>query len=159
MSTETPNNTPEAPKPAPPADPPAQEIDWKAEARKWEQRAKDNSAAAARLEQLEESQKSEAQKQADALKKANDELAGYKHREQVATWANQIVTEDAFKGIPASALKGNTEEELRAHAELLKPLIIPSAPVIPGQERSPQRVSNDPMRQFTSNLFAKSAND
>jgi hypothetical protein len=38
------------------------ETDWKAEARKWEQRAKENSSAAEKLAQIEESKKSELEK-------------------------------------------------------------------------------------------------
>lgn len=78
----------EAPAPAEPAQakPEAQsavpepaEVDWKAAARKWEDRAKDNlkaaesnKAAAERLAQIEDAQKTEAQRQAEALQKAQD---------------------------------------------------------------------------------------
>src|SRR5690606_24941791 len=52
-------------------DEPAQEdVDWKAEARKWEKRAKANAAAAKRLAEIEEAQKSEAEKAAERLAKA-----------------------------------------------------------------------------------------
>ena len=47
--------------------------DWKAEARKWEQRAKANTDAADKLQALEDAQKSEAQKQQDALAAATAE--------------------------------------------------------------------------------------
>lgn len=46
------------------------EVDWKAKAREWEKRAKANADAATRLTQLEESQKTEAQKLADAAELA-----------------------------------------------------------------------------------------
>src|SRR5690606_9263553 len=50
---------------------PAQDdVDWKAEARKWEKRAKANAAAAKRLAEIEEAQKSEAEKAAERLAKA-----------------------------------------------------------------------------------------
>lgn len=62
------------------------------------------------------------------------------------------------KGVPASALRGTTREELEAHADTLAELIKPSGPVIPGQEQTPNRVGDNPMREFTRNLFA-SAND
>ena len=166
MSTEngTPNpaQVPEAPKPsenpgsndpnptpAPPAKPePAQEPDWKAEARKWEQRAKENKTAAERLAEIEEAQKTEAQKQAEALETANKELAKYKHREQVANWANEIVNDEKFKGIPAAALKGDTREELEAHAEILRPLITPpnpSAQPVPSIGNTPRHSGNIPI--------------
>ena len=46
------------------------EVDWKAEARKWEKRAKENAEAAKRLAEIEEAQKSEAEKVAERLAKA-----------------------------------------------------------------------------------------
>lgn len=62
---------PEAPKPTPPAQapdaPPKVETDWEAEAKKWEKRAKDNFEKAQRLDQIEESTKTEAQKSAERL--------------------------------------------------------------------------------------------
>jgi hypothetical protein len=42
------------------------EVDWKAKAREWEKRAKANADAASKLTALEEAQKTEAQKLADA---------------------------------------------------------------------------------------------
>lgn len=106
---------------APPAAPdPVQETNWKAEARKWEARAKENSDAAARLKELEDAAKSEAEKQAEALARATEELALFKQREQVAAWAAEI-TKDSH--VPASALRGSTEEELRSHFEELEKLI------------------------------------
>jgi len=41
------------------------EIDWKSKAREWEKRAKDNKSAADRLAEIEEANKTEAQKAAD----------------------------------------------------------------------------------------------
>lgn len=67
----TPAQAPATATPAPsptPADSPAQaEPDWKAEARKWEARAKENKTAADRLAEIEESNKTEAQKQAERM--------------------------------------------------------------------------------------------
>lgn len=47
--------------------------DWKAKSREWEKRAKANADAAKRLEAIEESQKTEAQKAADRLAAAESE--------------------------------------------------------------------------------------
>lgn len=107
----------------PPAEtPPAQETDWKAEARKWEARAKENSDAAAKLAALEDEQKTEAQKQADALARAQARIAEYEARDQVAAWKAEVSKET---GVPADALAGSTREEIEAHAAVLKPLIAP----------------------------------
>ena len=57
-------------------------------------------------------------------------------------------------GVPAEALRGDTKEELEAHAEVLRSLIS-TGPVVPGQELYPETISDDPMREFTRNLFAQ----
>lgn len=95
------------------------ETDWKAEARKWEARAKDNLAsakanedAAKRLSEIEESQKTEAQKAAEALEKAHRELAE-------VTLAKTRAEVAAAKGVPAALLIGGTQEELEAAADAL----------------------------------------
>lgn len=46
------------------------DVDWKAEARKWEKRAKENAEAAKRLAEIEEAQKSEAERVAERIAKA-----------------------------------------------------------------------------------------
>lgn len=80
-----------------------------------------------------------ANKQRDELKTAkkgleaqveslSKELAEYKHKEQVRELAERVSEET---GVPADALRGDTEEELMAHAETLKGYIEkPSAPYI-----------------------------
>lgn len=152
MSEATPEagtpGTPPEPAPAPTPAPPAQEPDWKSEARKWEERSKSNKSAFDELTakfQTVEAERNE-------LKAAADKAA---QETQRATLVAEIAE---AKGVPASALRGDTREELEAHAETLAELIKPSAPVIPGQERTPDRVSDDPLREFTRNLFA-GAND
>lgn len=72
-----PTETPATPAPAqdPAPEPAKAETDWKAEARKWEQRAKENSAAAKRLTEFEESQKTEAEKLAAKAEAAEKRAA------------------------------------------------------------------------------------
>lgn len=98
-------------------EPRASEIDWKAESRKWESRAKENLAtakanedAAKRLAEIEEAQKTEAQKAQDALAKAQQELAD----ERAARLRAEVA---ASKGIPANLLSGSTQEELEKSAD------------------------------------------
>lgn len=100
-------------------EPQTQEIDWKAESRKWESRAKENLAsakanegAAQRLAEIEEAQKTEAQKAQDALAKAQQELAV----ERAARLRAEVA---ADKGVPAELLSGSTREELDAAADAL----------------------------------------
>ncbi|RTE47737.1 hypothetical protein [Actinobaculum sp. 352] len=105
----------------PPADDPSQTAaqqgaqdttDWKAEARKWEARAKANSDAADRLKKLEDEQKTEVQRQADALAAAQ--------AAEKALQAKIAVFEAAARlGVPAELLAGPQDDDLDAYAEKL----------------------------------------
>lgn len=95
------------------------DTDWKAEARKWESRAKQSHAAAKanedaakRLADLEDSQKTEAQKLQEERDKAQKDLADERTARIRAEVANS-------KGIPAKLLSGTTQEELEAQADEL----------------------------------------
>lgn len=98
------------------------DTDWKAQARKWEARAKDAQAdreLAAKWREYESSQKSEYEKLAEELAKANataSEATSKLTRYEVA----------AEKGIPAEAidlLSGATKEDLETAADKLLSLI------------------------------------
>ena len=100
---------PDSPKPVEPAQ---DTTDWKAEARKWEARSKENSTAAQRLAEIEESKKSDEQKVAERLaelERDNAELKSGRTRAEVA----------AAKGVPVEMLQGGTQEELEASADAL----------------------------------------
>ena len=91
---------------------PKADTDWVAEARKWEARAKENAAkakaneqAAARLAELEEAQKTEAQKLADRLAAAEKKALEAERR---------AFAKD--KGVPVSLVTGTTPEEWEAAA-------------------------------------------
>lgn len=97
----------------------SQGTDWKAEARKWESRAKQNLAdakanegAAQRLAEIEEAQKTEAQKAQERLDAAEKRAAELELRAARAEVA-------ATKGVPANLLSGSTREELEASADAL----------------------------------------
>jgi hypothetical protein len=145
MSEALPEPTPTpAPIPTPTPAPPAQETDWKQEARKWEDRAKSNKSA---LDELTgKYTAAESERGALATK-----LQTYEAEKERATLVSEVA--EAAK-VPASALRGTTREELEAHAKVLAELIKPSGPVIPGQELTPDKVTENPLREFTRNLFA-----
>ena len=93
--------------------------DWKSQARKWEQRAKENLAAAKanddaakRLAEIEEANKSEAEKTAERLAAAEKRAAELEAKALKAEVA-------AAKGVPAALLTGSTQEELEAAADAL----------------------------------------
>lgn len=115
----TPATPPAQETPAPVVEqPPAQakpEIDWKAEARKHEARAKENAAAAAKLAELEEAQKTESQKLTDRA------VAAEKERDAARLDALRVRV-GAAKNLPADMidrLRGDTEDELSADADRL----------------------------------------
>ena len=131
------------------------EIDWKAESRKWEARAKENLTAAKanedaakRLAEIEESQKTEAQKAQDALTKAQQELAD----ERSARLRAEVA---ADKGIPAHLLTGGTKEELEKSADDLlafKGDPQPQKLIVPNEGNSPV------VTKTTAELFADAFN-
>lgn len=158
-TTPTESATPEVPaaQPTPPTTP---EPDWKAEARKWEQRAKDNKDAADKLTQLEEASKSELQKALDRTAKAEKERDDLKaadqarqeretHAEQVKKWAEAAAKKT---GVPAEALKGDTEEEIKAHADLLASLM-PRKGYVANEGERPKGDGTSELRGFTRQLF------
>lgn len=127
----------------------AADTDWKKEARKWEARAKEAQAdreLAAKWREYETSQKSEHEKLAEELAKANaiaNEATSKLTRYEVAT----------EKGIPAEAidlLTGDTKEDLEAAAEKLLSLIADqSKPKTPKPDELQGKPSNGNAGQLT----------
>lgn len=56
-------------------------------------------------------------------------------------------------GVPAGVLKGETKEELEAHAESIKALLQTTGPVIPGQEKRPQKIEESDEKKAVKGLF------
>jgi len=79
----------------------------------------DVKAKASKLDELEQSSKTELQKALDKAAAVEAELSAYKSKEQVSSWASEI-TKDS--DIPAAVLRGSTKEELEQHFEQLKSL-------------------------------------
>lgn len=113
---------------APPAEAPAQEpTDWKAEARKWEQRAKENlakvnelSPAAARLAEIEESNKTAEQKAAERAAALEDSERA--SQATITGLESKLLRYEvaAAKGLDLKAalrLQGTTKEEIEADAD------------------------------------------
>lgn len=73
-----------------------------------------------KLKEYEDSQKSEAEKLSERIAELERENGTFKQRDQIASWSAEI-TEGSH--IPASALRGDSEETLREHFEELKSLI------------------------------------
>ena len=80
------------------------------------------------------------------LDAAKAELATYKASEERRSWAEEVAKE---KGVPAEALRGETKEEMEAHADTLKKYM-GSAPVVSGDGKSP----STPAKTSTRDQFA-----
>lgn len=157
---EDPNESAPTPEPSPtqsdtPTKPePAQDTDWKAEARKWEGLAKANKDAAAKLAEIEDAAKSEAEKAAERLAAAEAKVAEFEQREQVNTWKAEVSKET---GVPADVLAGSTKDEIEAHAATLAPLIVkpgPGArgPIVPVEGTGSASGLGGPAADFAAHL-------
>lgn len=108
--TDSPTGTANPPKPEPPAreaEKTEDSTDWKAEARKWEQRAKENSTAAARLAEYEDAQKTEAQRAADAQAAAERRAADAEAR----VTRRDVAIEHSLSKEDAALLDDLTDED------------------------------------------------
>jgi len=120
------DETTTAPTTEAPAETPAQENDLqaqveriKSEARKWETRAKENSAAAKRLAEIEEASKTETQKLAERAEAAERALA----EAQADALRSKVIAKHAIPEDYHEFVVGATEEELTAKAEKVQKLI------------------------------------
>lgn len=105
----------------------------------------DLQAKAQRLAEIEEANKTEAEKAAEQLATLQAKVAEYETREQINAWKADVSKET---GVPAAVLAGNTLEEIQAHAESLKPLITPSAQ--PAAAQTVPTIGNQPDRPAQS---------
>ena len=97
----------------------APETDWKAEARKWEARAKADHETANKWREYEQSQKSEHEKLAEELAAAQAKAS----QAEAELLRLRIAAEKGIAGDAVKLLKGTSEDELVAEAELLLSLI------------------------------------
>lgn len=122
----------------------------------------DLKAKAEQFDQASEAAKSDLQKALDkaaaAEKKAADLQAEKTEREtkeahakQVADWTAEVAE---ATNVPAGLLRGATKEELQAHAEALKPVIVAQRNgVVPTEGRTPVTNVNAEERQAVAKLF------
>lgn len=108
---------------------PSETVDfWKSKAREQEKRAKANAEAATRLAQIEESQKSEAQKAADRMAQLEREAEGAKLEAMRFRAATKHGIDDENAEL---YLTGTDEETINRQAEKLGELLKPP-PTTPG---------------------------
>lgn len=77
---------------------------------------KDLRAKAARLDELEEANKTELEKANARASSAEEKLKAYEHAEKVRGWKAEVAQET---GVPVEALAGNTLDEIQAHGQTL----------------------------------------
>ncbi|MCT1607163.1 hypothetical protein M3B43_07450 [Nesterenkonia massiliensis] len=91
---------------------------------------------------------------ADEISAKNAELtelvSTYQAKEEQSKLAAEVAE---AAGVPADALRGSTREELEAHAETLKSLLVPPVPVVAGQGRSPSKVEETDDVKAVRQLF------
>lgn len=105
---------------------------------------------AARLDSLEESQKSELQKATERAQTAEAELAAMKKAQAVREMRDKVSQET---GVPANLLTGETEEECKAIAEAIRAYASPAYPTVEdyGETNMTQLASgNSAKRQFAA---------
>jgi hypothetical protein len=139
---------------------PQPEIDWKAKAREWEKRAKDNKGAADRLAEIEEANKTEAQKNAERLaaaEKAAAEARAEALRLRIAT-KHGISDEDAdlfLTGTDEATLTRQAERLAQRAADRKK-----QGNTVPREGGNPNPgASTGDLREFTRQLFRPAAAD
>lgn len=135
-----------------PAEP---ERDWKAEyekvlaqSRKWEQRSKDNAAKAKELDELKAATQTDAEKLADAVKRAESAESKLAELERERERAAIVAEVAAAKGVDAEWLGrmvGDDREAIEANADYIATKLS-GAPIYPsvtdnGQKKAPSKKS------------------
>ena len=122
--------------------------DWKALSRKWEARAKENKAAVDELGALKP--------QLEKLQAERDEFAAKVTAFETQQEYQKTVAEVAeAAGVPVEALRGETREDLEAHAKVVKDLLNSNrpGPVVGSQGKQGRINVTDPQREAVRNLF------
>lgn len=103
---------------------------WKALSRKNEDQAKANADKAKKYDELEAASATELEKMTARAESAEKWKADRESKDAAAAMAAEIAAE---KGVPVSALRGATREELEAHADELA-AILPKKPPAPSAD-------------------------
>ena len=112
----------------------------------------DLKAKAEKLDELEDANQSELDKVRKQFESTKAELDELKSAQQVTEWKNTVAKDT---GVPASVLRGTTEDDIRSHAESLKALI-KSGPVVPTGHMKPVGDGSDSdVRATVKKLFGQ----
>lgn len=113
--------------------------DWKAEARKWETRAKENRAAVQERDALQEQ-----------LTQVQERVSAFEAQQERAGWARAAA---ADAGVPADLVRGETQEEMVAHANALREALATRGPVVMSQGKTGKVDVTDPKINAVRSLF------
>ena len=129
-------------------------VDWEAkarklqeESRKWEARAKANKAKADKWDEQEEAGKSELERMTERATEAERRVSELEHAEQVRGWANEVA---AATHVPVEILRGDTKEEMEAHAQAILSAGITTRTVPDKGESSAPAVTRESIEGITS---------
>lgn len=128
-------------------------VDWKAKARDWERRAKENKSAADELAQIKEAQKTEAEKTADRLAKAEQTARDAEAR----ALRREVALEHKLPKDDAALLDSITDEDaMRRLAERLAAGIDSSTKKsnhVPREGTNSSKSATSDERAFVRDLF------
>lgn len=113
--------------------------DWKAEARKWETRAKENRAAVQERDALQEQ-----------LTQVQERVSAFEAQQERAGWARAAA---ADAGVPVDLVRGETQEEMVAHANALREALSARGPVVMSQGKTGKVDVTDPKINAVRGLF------
>lgn len=134
---------------------------WKSKAREQEKRAKDNANAAKRLAEIEEAQKSEAEKSADRIKALEGEAASAKRdalRFKVASKYG-IGDEDADLFLTGSDEESLTKQAERLAARTQERKKQGNRVLKEGTSTTSSSTGEDAEREFVRDLFGRAKED
>jgi hypothetical protein len=135
---------------------PTETVDfWKQKAREQEKRAKENAAAATRLAEIEESQKSEAQKASDRIKQLETDAADARREALRFKVASKHGIDSEMADL---LLTGADEAAMTKQAEAIKQqsdMRKKSGNRVPAEGKTTPQSGDDPMREFARGLFSK----
>ena len=118
------------------------------EARKWESRAKANHDAARQLAELQDAQRTDAEKLADA----QATIKRFEAAEQRRSWADEVSSDT---GVPANLLTGDTLEAMRSSAEALTTWAAEARKTHPVIDHTRTPNASDTTSTFMRQLFGR----
>lgn len=104
---------------------------------------------AGKFAEAQETHKAELDAVQAELDEARNTIKGYEAAKEAAETRDRVAREF---GIPATVLRGSTEEELTAHAEGLKELL--SGPVVPTAHVKPEKKPDNEALSAVKQLFS-----